>query len=902
MALIAVTSLAVARVNAWFVPPYLILMAWILLGPRGGPRTRATGDAGADSGAGLQTADRLIPPPAPSPEPEPPAPAEPPARRSRFGMRRRVDPAQADPVPEPSAAAPEPDPREPQPSAVRGWFARRKQAATLDDPEPTEPPASSEPTPEASAEPAPPTPAPKTRRRRRKKAEPPPEPPTEVAWVRVGPNQFVRQETPLSTDPNADPDGSPEGPQTLDGSVAMEPRVLETPNLDPQPQPEPEPIPAAPEAPPLPLGPDPVDLSAAPTIEEPPTAPKEPGSDLEPSTSDPEPGPDPQPLPEPESSGFGPATLDEPDLPEPERYDPPGTSDDSETEHEAQYDTSEHFYQKIEGPSSRDEDDLDADPKGELSGQQIDDFPDDLDVTPPEEDDNDDPEDDEENEDDGPEDDDPPPDDDPEDDDPPPDDDPNDPIRHHWDPDDFDDEGDQDDSADPSEDEDPAALGPDTEDDEAHWSEHHPGQDSAQSEEEDDDDEDEDWNDDEDEDDDRWGASAAELAESIVGDAYHSPEPPPPEPTPPAPPPPQQPEAAIGPDQGGIVGYGQDLQSYLNDLITMSGGVGVVPAPASPPPMAPYRPAPPPAPEPSGPELPTPREPEAASADGDRTGSSDEDDDAAAGSASPPDRVEPAEPIGPATRTASAPDHPDTPDEPLSSEDRHLAPSNPDEAIGRPLLRPGTRLTISKSPEQKTAAGRATISTTHPESCESSTSSHRDRRCRPRDPHLPRAPPGGGFAAPPLDRIEGRAHPIDLMDARKRSARPRPDADRNRTSWVNLRRLCSTPRDLGRDPSLASVEHSGAFGTGRPRGDLANLPDEAARSGLSCRATAGAGSALLGRLESISELVHSADDRPPVALATERTHRDHPTDRSARDAPAPARARRPVAARPDPGG
>jgi hypothetical protein len=323
-----------------------------------------------------------------------------------------------------------------------------------------------------------------------------------------------------------------------------------------------------------------------------------------------------------------------------------------------------------------------------------------------------------------------------------------------------------------------------------------------------------------------------------VGDAYHSPEPPPPEPSPP-PPPSAEPSASIGPDQGGIVGYGQDLQSYLNDLINMSGGVGVTPAPAAPPPMAPYRPAPPLAPEPAGPEIPTPREPEAASTDGDRTSSSDEDDDAA-GPTSPPDRLEQAETIGHADWTASGPDDPD--DRPPPS-DRHPVSSGQDEAIGRSLLRPGTRLTIIKGPEQVPAAGRIDTRTTPPQSCESSTSSHHDRRFRPRDPHLPRAPPGGSHHRPsigdrgprPPQSTPGRADAIgsaatrrrttpNARDGLRRTARPLANSAATRTSRSSIRSP-SAPGGLGETSRISPSRPPGpACLAGRLRGLVPPLP------------------------------------------------------------------------------
>ncbi len=737
VALIAVTSLAVARVNGWFVPPYLLLMAWILLGPRGGSR------GAADSGASLPTADRLIPPPEPSARPDS-TPTSAPERskpRGRFGFRRRVDPAQAEPVPELSTPASPADPKEAQPSAVRGWFARRKQAVTLDDPEPTtEGSAEAPESPESSVESATLTTPPKTRRRRRKKVEPTPEPPTEVAWVRVGPNQFVRQETPLSPEPNPDLNASPDDSSVTDGSIPIESRSLDAPSLDPEP-------------PPLPAAPDPSALTEAPPEEA-----------LEAQHAD---VPDPETLPEPEPAPLEALTLDKPHSPDTDTFDRLDEPDDPKPKGGDPESDSFHALDPQEDHSPQDTPD-DDDAQAELSGQEIDDIPDDLDETDPEEDDDED-------------DDLPPDDDDPENDDLPPDDDPDEAIGDQWDSDEVDDD-DEDQESPAVGAEDPNALGPDNLQDEEHWNDldsetHLEHDDRPLDENESSDwsnanDEDDDWSDEDDED--RWGASAAELAESIVGDAYRSPEPPPPEPSPSTPP-----SAFIEPDQGGIVGYGQDLQSYLNDLINMSGGVGVTPAPtAPPPPMAPYRPAPPLVPEPSGPEFPTPREPEAASSESERTSASDDDDDAA-GSTTPPDRREP-DPEAIASVDRSDPEH-RPPDDPHRI-GHDLAPSNPDEAIGLPLLRPGTRLTIAPVEDQGASSELADDRNPHPQSCETSTSSHHDRPSCSRDPHLPRAPP---------DRTHDRI-PIGS----------------GTSSTPNDRRTCRFDR-LGRDPTLNEAERPG---------------------------------------------------------------------------------------------
>ncbi|RUL81806.1 hypothetical protein TsocGM_24425, partial [Tautonia sociabilis] len=167
--LIGIASLAVARVSPWLVPPYLLLMGWILLGPRGTPQDNRPEEA-EDPGE-TRAADRpapvsgpspgvladdyappipLTPTPAPSEAAEEPAPSP----RGLFGRRsRRLDPPQPDPAPNPAPTAAEPA----RSSAVRGWFSRRSRSAT--QPLPADSPeAPAEPESEPDSEPGPPPP------------------------------------------------------------------------------------------------------------------------------------------------------------------------------------------------------------------------------------------------------------------------------------------------------------------------------------------------------------------------------------------------------------------------------------------------------------------------------------------------------------------------------------------------------------------------------------------------------------------------------------------------------------------------------------------------------------------------------------------------------------------------
>ena len=244
--LIAATSLVVARVHAWLVVPYLLLMGWILLSPRGGSKATSGSPAAPET-----------------PATTPPDPVERPGWFSR--RSQRPDPPESLPR---SGHADAPAGRG---SGISGWFARRQPSTVADlavDPEPdreralrgdrlaTVDAASAEPSKEATAVESPSKPR---KRRRRRASEPEPEPePSEIVWVRVGPSQFVRQEIPVvaaegeqarlepsdappgleSTAPTADHPNVPEAPP----EVPFDPSGFSTPAA-----PEPESWPAIPD-------------------------------------------------------------------------------------------------------------------------------------------------------------------------------------------------------------------------------------------------------------------------------------------------------------------------------------------------------------------------------------------------------------------------------------------------------------------------------------------------------------------------------------------------------------------------------------------------------------------------------------------------------------------------------
>ncbi|WP_197446508.1 hypothetical protein [Tautonia plasticadhaerens] len=914
--LIGITSLAVARVNPWFVAPYLVMMGWILLGPRGSSR--------AAEGEGAPT-------PGPALGPAGPSPAD------AFGRgNRRVDPAQDRPGPGPSSP---PDRAAPEPArvpAVRGWFARRSKSdapgLSPDDP-PESPGAAADLLPVAETDEPPPhspdpaTPPSKARRRRRKKSDPPePEaPPTEVVWVRVGANQFVRQEIPLAP-PTADPDGdgvagSPPPSDPVDppgdsrGGNPPDAWALAEPPGDAPEDAEP-----------------PADSSLAPGVgpglaggNRPRSLPID-GAPHDPEGPDAEPDPE-HPRPDP---GDGPGLLDRPYGNAP--VDPPGSPDTSSPIHRADAEAAPHPDSDSD-PAAIDDDPEPADlPTGDdapdptvgasLAVEGQDAPPADPGLAPdsgrgpfedPIEPGSDDQEpggfqDEPEDEDDSPralEDDD-------LDDetDEPDDDDPNDSGRDAFDDDDDpDDDGpslddrdedeededdldggdddfrshtdERDDDLDPDEDEPESDdLGPEVGEEEfgdddldgdesgnldddplddldADDLDDEPGDDdfrpdppptgtglaegpaSEPGDEGTDPNNDDPWDEDDEDDDDedRWGSSAAELAQSIVGDSHRPADPPDrpqsePEPGPAAAEPEPEPEPGAIPSGGGVVGYGQDLQSYLQDLINMAGGAGVSRASPPPQPSQPVRPEPPMPPGVAPPELPSPREPEARSPEGDRGASGEDEDDAASRSlvATPEQRDDPSPPValGPVAgrpeavdlrgprADGTAPDPTGVPDRtpPGPSVIRSPAPeglagtgtgtgsgplpSTRSTAPGPPLLVPGTRLAIGRGPgvvlghRPGTTVPRAEPDHRGPISG--------SRPFRPRARYHPRAPPTAPRVAP--DRPPRRHRPgVETRPA------PAPA------------RLVDGTGRLGRDPSPKDHRRrTRATATGRPEG------------------------------------------------------------------------------------
>lgn len=149
--LIAATSLAVGSVSAWLVPPYLILMAWLLLAP-----ARPTA-AGAEPASVERTAaEPQAATPATGMAGEEPSPtrAKTKAHAAEVGESSPSDPnGPATEAASQVATVPEASPK---PRRGRGGRGRGKKAAASATPEPVA-----------------------------------------VKWVRVGPGQFVRVEEPL---------------------------------------------------------------------------------------------------------------------------------------------------------------------------------------------------------------------------------------------------------------------------------------------------------------------------------------------------------------------------------------------------------------------------------------------------------------------------------------------------------------------------------------------------------------------------------------------------------------------------------------------------------------------------------------------------------------------------------
>ena len=609
--LIAATSLVVARVHAWLVLPYLLLMAWILLNPRGGSRAKA----------GPPTTPEA--PATPNPDP-----VERPGWFARKSHRR--DP------PSPTPRAGHPDAPSRRGSAIVGWFERR-QAPPVDDsagdPErepapldaPKAPPDTDSADPSNSKEStAVETPLKTRKRRRRRAVEPEPEPePSEIVWVRVGPSQFVRQEIPAvasegeearrepadapppfeSPAPTAD---QPNDPATSTQGPA-DPSGLLSPAA-----PEPESTPAIPEA----FDDDPRSDDSFTEAEHDRSLP-----DLVESSEASE---------AVEASRFAEPTSE---------FDAPSTDDDPEREiGDDRWETSEDADDEFNGGT------LSSPPTEDATGPDAPShppevLPDDGGPRLPSVPDVDDETDDDEPdlEDDGPADDEP-------------------------------------DRPEASGGPDRGTGGPETEEPDIE-------DDSA-----DDPDRRLDIIDDKDEDDDRWDEDddwdddAAALAEAIAGDAAG-----------PAPGPP--PEAFIDrgsqESAGGVVGYGQDFQSYLQDLIQMAGGVDgpAMQALGPPPSGSPVRSSPPPVPVLEGTTAPTPREPEATESDGDRGPAGDDEDDASGARATV---------RAPDAFSGSADPSPPCPDEPRTSRD---APSATSEDLGAPSIMESPRCSaIAKAP------------------------------------------------------------------------------------------------------------------------------------------------------------------------------------------------------------